>query len=55
MKIIYLLLITVSLSFSQCPEGFYEDSCGNCDGTNTTGCADVEGNEVDCGEQERLV
>ena len=29
-----------------------EDSCGNCEGVNTTGCADVEGNEVDCGEQE---
>ena len=30
MRVFYLFLLTLSLCFTQCPEGFYEDSCSNC-------------------------
>ena len=30
MRFFYLFLLTLSLCFTQCPEGFYEDSCSNC-------------------------
>ena len=30
MKLFINLLLFLTLSFGACPEGFYEDDCGNC-------------------------